>query len=258
MRRGVSGAAIYYTLDGKLQAVNLGADYTAEHEFGIEELKQAFGVDEKAPPGIKRNQIRLVPSHLGIRQDGGSSAVWYERWYYGHKPSSELDFYRYTRPSDPKQEIVGAWSMQDFGVRLSNHDLATDLLEAFKRKDVAFLFGNTGENPFSRAGLVLAIVSRLPKEQLASIKAAHEDSDALARADKKTGIRKRLEAASKKGPGPGRFYALSPRWKDESKTEIVYFLDPHEQTKYNSGWMAVEDLDAWISGTGKVIKQANS
>jgi hypothetical protein len=48
---------------GNLVGLNLGADFTAEHEWGIKKLYTAFGVsDDPAVFGIKRRAITAVPT----------------------------------------------------------------------------------------------------------------------------------------------------------------------------------------------------
>lgn len=44
----------------------LGGDYCAEHESGIETLRQEFGISHKAPPGIERYQISGLSTRSAI------------------------------------------------------------------------------------------------------------------------------------------------------------------------------------------------
>src|ERR1035437_400795 len=126
MRRGTSGAAIRRTADGRLESVNLGADYCAEHEWGIRRLEEDFGLDPKAKPGIPRRKISKVPDtfHLRLKHEKDSSLVIHEPYTLGTQGyvPSELDFYDRRAPGSdvPLDELVGAWSEQDFGVRFRN------------------------------------------------------------------------------------------------------------------------------------------
>lgn len=264
MRRGMTGAEIRLIPEGKLESVNLGADFTAEHEWGIAGLKRSFGLNDSAKPGIPRLKVSIAPGKelLRLIHEKDSSIVDFSPFVYSgsahDKPSHELDFLKPWRDETPA-ELVGAWSEQDFGVRFRNHTYADDLYEAFQRKDVAFLFGNTKGNPFSNAGLVLAIVSRLPMELIEGLADQASDADRLKKAAEKTGIAARLKKASEKSgitsyPRPFTYYALSPRWKDETKKEVIFWLNPCNQDKINFGWFTVKDLDEWIAGTGKVPK----
>ena len=49
-----------------------------------------------------------------------------------------------------------------------------------------------------------------------------------------------------------RYYALSLRWKDDDKKEVIFWLNPMEQDKNNFGWFTVEDLKDWAKGKGKI------
>ncbi len=61
------------------------------------------------------------------------------------------------------------------------------------------------------------------------------------------------------------YFACSPKWATEIKStkdgkiktkhDVIYWLNPQQQNIYNSAWCTVEDLDAWIAGTGKIIKE---
>ena len=75
------------------------------------------------------------------------------------------------------------------------------------------------------------------------------DTIELQKAVARTGIHKLLKEADCK------YYALSPRWADESKTEVKFWLNPYDQTNNNYGWYAVEDLEAWVNGEGPIPKK---
>jgi hypothetical protein len=133
-----------------------------------------------------------------------------------------------------------------------------DLWAAFVRLDVALLFTNTRGNPFARAGLVLAIASRLPKEWVEDMARTARDADALRAAAGKTGMEKRIKAASHWGTREFDrrlgFMALTPQWKDDTRREVVFRLNPDDQKANNYGTFSVADLDAWIAGAGPVPK----
>lgn len=263
MRRGNNGE-IRRLEDGRIESVNLGADFCAEHEWGIKDIETAFALDPRKKPGVERRRVRAIPhrlqvSHVTKSKDGPERwAIWYAP--YGEYNSRELYLSRenWEDPQSPWREFVGAWSEQDFAVLFTKEQDALDLLDAFNRKDVAFLSANTFGNPFARSGLVLAIVSRLPKEIVSSLEQMAKDADALHKAAEKTGIKKRLDEFSKRGSMSFNrqfgYYALSPRWKDDSKKEVVFWLNPYQQDKFNAGWFGVKDLDDWMKGTGPVVK----
>lgn len=277
MRRGFGGG-IRRTDDGRIESVNLGADYCSEHEWGIKGLERDFGLSKRAKPGVPRRKIRRYDGGVIGGFDKKSVTLWYDRmWRYAD------DVTKVPRHIDQELRLheapmVGGWSDGDFGVRFAKSNQAIedvrDLREAFERKDIAFLFQNVGDNPFANAGLNLVIVSRLPKDIVDDLAEKDADHDALLKASAKTGIEKRLDKASEKqGPiRPGawgkRFgwYALRPSWAEtiettvdgrnlSTKYPVIYFLNPQDQKTNNSGWFTVEDLDAWTRGEGPIPKQ---
>lgn len=262
MRRG-NGGGVRRTEDGRIESVNMGADYTSEHEWGIKELERDFGLDMTLAPGVPRRTISRVP--VGVIVDTKKHIIGYPGRWQGQRGEplgvhslDEIGFY------GDEDETQGAWSDGDFAVQFRNTPQAeTDLLDlslAFHNLDIAFLFQNVGNNPFARAGLNLVIVSRLPKEIVDDLAEKDADHDKLTAAALATGIRSRLDAFSKRGtrdysPRCG-YYALSPRWANEEKTEVVFWLNPEEQSRNNSGLFTVDDLDAWMNGEGPVVKVA--
>ena len=76
-----------------------------------------------------------------------------------------------------------------------------------------------------------------------------EDYFRLITVASETGIYKILKDAGK------RFFALSPKWKDDNKEEVVFWLNPIEQHIYNYGWFTVEDLKLWAKNEGPVMME---
>lgn len=257
MRRGMQGG-IRRTEDGLIESVNLGADFTSEHEWGIKELERGFGLDKTASPGVPRRTIHIVPSR-GLFIDKKLNAVAYvgkwdeETKLYPHAASEVALFH-------DDDVVVGAWSDGDFAARFPDDEQgrkdAQEILDAFHRKDMAFLFANVGDNPFARSGLNLVIVSRLPQEIVDDLAVKDADHDALVAAATATGIKARIDAASKRGtrdymPSFG-YYALSPRWANDEKTEVKFWLNPTDQQHNNAGYFTVEQLDQWLEGKGPI------
>src|SRR5690606_28298750 len=69
----------------------------------------------------------------------------------------------------------------------------------------------------------------------------------LREAAAKLTIAAELKAAGK------RYFALSPRWKDDQESEVVFWLNPMEQQDYNSGSFTVDELRQWIRNEGRII-----
>src|SRR5690606_18676756 len=49
------------------------------------------------------------------------------------------------------------------------------------------------------------------------------------------------------------YYALTPRWKDEQESEVVFWLNPADQQDYRCGQYTVEELRQWIRNECPII-----
>lgn len=45
-----------------------------------------------------------------------------------------------------------------------------------------------------------------------------------------------------------------PTWADEEKTSIRFYLSPHEQRLYESGWFSCAERLLWAKVQGPVLK----
>jgi len=271
MRRGRDNGFLYDADGTTLIGVNLGADYCSEHEWGIKGLQGdfaiPFGVEGKV--GLAKRTITAVPAEPDFMLSkspkravlffqpvgylGGETAETRQAEAIKHRITrSELTLYG-------DRTMATAWDEKSFGVHVTEKkDIAAlvEIYDAFRRKDAAIWLGGGGV--FQNAGLVLAIVSRIPKDKADGMREADEDRIKLVAAAKATGIEARLEKAGR------RWFALSPGWKLESTTrgevktkhEVMFFLNPMEQHRYNSGWYTVEQLDEWAVDRGPIPKQA--
>lgn len=285
MRAATHDTEVHTDEKGRIIAVNLGWDFTAEHEWGMKGLHDDFGLNDKARPGIPRRKISRIREGRGYdgRSSGGLVLLKGETEYwdlgestkipvatlsytrYGVVKDEELSFYTDYKTKE-LPDLKAAWSGGDFALRFQakHEQWAQDLYDAFLKHDIAFLWGSTKGNPFSNAGLCLAIISRLSKEAKDALAEMHRDADKLAKAAKKTGIESKIDAVNKKfnvehrGLGhrsPTGYFALSPRWKDETKKEVVFWLNPQEQQKNAAGWFTVAELEQWIEGKGPIVEK---
>jgi hypothetical protein len=252
---------------GLVIGINLGADYCAEHEFGIRGIHSALGVTfEDHIYGIDRRRVRQVPEHLEfgtMKIPGPDPKVKGERrkprkaaYLLLRRPwASPVTDYK-SLPSGLRlygdQTLACAWDESEFGILATGDDIAK--LEDFQKHllemDVAVGMGKQ-LNPFHRGGLVFTIISRLPQEVLNKVYEDDKDHHELLLAAKATGIEDYLKAAGK------RYYALSPRWSDKEAGEIRFWLNPMDQHIYNHGWFTVNELKQWAANEGPIMKKTN-
>lgn len=240
-------------IKNKLIGFNLGADYCAEHEWGIKGIVREFQIDA-TKIGIDKRMITVMPKSL----------VYTETVYEGMKCyllvlipyCYQEDDLKITKDDLRRWElysyqlettgITTAWDERSFAILVTNKykNELKELYNAFVNLDVAV--GISDSELFKNGGLNFCIKSNLSKEIIQSIKDADLDYLALQNAVKKTGIEDILKKAGCK------YFALSPRWADSNKNEVIFWLNPMEQNKNNYGWFTVADLKDWAKGKGKI------
>lgn len=263
MRKGNHNAFVSNE-DGTFVGVNLGWDFTSEHEWGIKGLKRDFGIEGvkdgllKKRLGIEACRVTVLPPHFKLFEKKGFTYLVSDH-YRAEDEATKKDLDRmieayWTTYQKDAEEIVlqTAWDGDSFGIAAKGKEgrkYLKELYKAFDTNDAIITFGQDG-NLFSNAGLMLLIASRLPQDYIDSCKEADLDQIALTKASDKTGIHKRLEKAGL------RYFACSPRWANDEKTEVKYWLNPMEQKIHNSAWLTVAELDEWIAGKGPVMKES--
>lgn len=263
MRKGGEGSRFLRDEKGDIFGVYFAGGQCAEHEEGIEDILEMFGV----PLGVERDLSKINSDMLGIKgrtvsrfneelfffEAGPTHSVLIFEPFWGgvsagesfEKGHWEID----TLPAD----ISVAWSKRAFGV-VADHTFEKNrphkkfmeaLYEAFRKKDVAIWLGGSG-NPFAGCGLVVVIASLVPEKIKEKMRRDDASDYRLMKAMAETGIEKILKAAGK------RYYVLSPSWKDDKETEIRFLLNPCEQKENNYGWFSLQDLKDWAEGKGPI------
>lgn len=270
--------------DGNFAGLNLGADYTAEHEHGIDYLRQKFKMNHELTKRNKGMDRHLAKSKWDNLQrvkfrknkkdwialstyadyDGNfpleraknltswrfeSQEKRLERWK-NDKKEQELSPY-------PPAPVASMWGEGDFLIVVEKKDayIIDALEEALNTADCLIFLGGGG--PFQNAGLTFLIKSKLDSSDAQQFLEADEASLKLMDLDKKYGskIKKKLEKQGKK------WFALSPRMLSEerqkelgTKYPITYWLNPYDQRNNNYGWFTIEDLQAWLKDEGPIPK----
>lgn len=265
MRRG-SKPELIYGADKRILGVNLSADYCAEHEWGIRQLKEMFGIpDDIKVYGLKRRKATRVPTSLrwvefsskwfaGKRdvENGKSHKVgdiplhnkgFIVHSWYGEEP------YKLTQNT----ELSGiglrtAWSEDDFAVVSSDEAeqvVLRELYDEFQKGNLIITFGGGGvfENP----GLIIAVADRMTPEVIKVWHDFDKEQHAIKKEFAATGIEDLLKKAGK------AYYALTPRRKEDGS--LHFWLNPQEQNRVNYGWFTLEQLQLWAVDEGPIPKE---
>ncbi len=262
---------------GALCAILVGADYTAEHECGIGGLRDTAGVGIPARPQgiVSRSATGPVPVSLEIKKRIAIPATRQKDTiailrFGNFGPYHDVDYRSYLWGTDL---ISGAWEQGRLCLvaRGEAVNAVSKLAEAMERGDFAIWMGGSGNNPFARSGVVLAIPSAIPPEKLQQMLDSDLGQNALLDDADATGVIERIKASQERnrGPYPGRpgqfgYYALQPgrTLKSrvglpnpiETKHPVMFFMNPMDQASVNFGWFTVEELDAWLDGKGPCLK----
>jgi hypothetical protein len=241
MRKGIHNSGFITRKKGRIfVGINLGSDFCAEHEWGFDITKRAFGI---APPetsfGIDRRKVRRLPEEFVWLATPKYQGFWLKSWSEDKEPR-DVSFSGAT--------LWTGWSDGSFGAFSTDPDEQASLqsiYQAINGLDAAlFLGGRSGL--FDNPGFIIAMPSRMATEELQAMAKADREQYELKRDAERTGIEKRLRDAGR------RFFALSPRRKEDGS--IVFWLNPFEQHLNNFGWYTVAELDAWIRGEGPIPK----
>lgn len=289
MKRAGDGTRIIRASDGAIWGAFLAGAGCAEHETDIRGLLRRFGID---PDGRMIAGRSMTEPRTLARATGQVTQTYH---LDVEKPTKRTDKVTYLALDEyplegrnrqyavqrysPETELTGSWDEREFKLAAWSDDAKAllDLLSnAAEEADIAIWTGNTPDlvnNPFSHAGLIIAIVSRMPEEARAAVDQSDMETARLEEAVEATGIRERIEARRKdlsSWSGGPAFHALAPRWTTgirtvkrgeeevvlETRHPVVFFLNPARQKDHNHGWFTVEELDLWLGGKGPVIRKA--
>ena len=244
MRRGNNNGLLI--LDSKLVGVNLGADYCAEHEWGIKDIQRKLGID-KTKLGLDARKISINPSSL----------VWVENYKFNPKDKKDKTlwsgFYLKSYSSDNlyfdgspwKETLFTQWDGRGFAAVSSDEkqiEQLRNIFKAFAENDIAVWTGGGGV--FQNPGLCIAIASNLPKEVTDNWHKHDVEHNQLMADFAATGIEEKLKKAGK------GYFALSPRREQDGS--LIFWLNPMEQRQNNYGWFKIADLEAWARNEGPI------
>lgn len=252
--------------------VSLSSSHCAEHEWGIKDLYRTLGVkhDENVL-GIDRYCVNPnMEAVILIEESKNNAALIVEEphWVKNLVGKKLNDMYNGVLYLSGDDELATAWDGKTFGIhvkRPTNIKKLKRIYNAIKDKDAAVWLGGGG--PFQNAGLTVGIISVVPQNLKQQMYDAHVDQKKLAEASDKTGIKQKIDELNEKyreehkgmyyAP-PCGYYALSPSWiggNRKSAYPVMYWLNPMQQDKNESGWYTVEDLLAWAEGRDNPVSK---
>jgi hypothetical protein len=256
MRRSYEGK-IFSTDSGSPFAISLGADFCAEHEWGIKPLRKYFGLDD-TKMGIEKRRINTIPKALFFSEKQKISSghnEWTEAavMHFASPPFEAKycsEFFpgrsRFGEDKEHNEAFGTAWDEDSFAITIKCPNRSIGFLEtlykAMKEKDVAILM--SGGGIFSNSGLSFAIISLVPDVAKEVLRKADEDAAAANKGMKDSGIEKFLKDKGKS------YHCLSPQLKDG---KLIFWLNPEGQHLYSLGWYTVEELRLWAEEKGPVI-----
>lgn len=266
MRRATSGTEWLLSKRGVVIGISLGSDFCAEHEVGIKGLRSALGVAAKFENGIQDRINTKLPPTFNFNEyktPSGEDAAWlivgssrYERVLANDFPiylRSESDFMRSLSKNkkDHSDNMVCAWDEDGaiIHVRTTKEvERLKELVQAFEKNGVA-LGGDliNRQKYFEASGIIFVIADRVPAEIVKRTLIKDQSKMRLRAAASDLGLEEQLKRAGK------HWYALIPSWKDSKEEDIVFFLNPTDQSKYQSGSYTPDQLLQWAKDEGPVV-----
>ena len=249
-------------IDGRIGIV-MGADWCAEHECGIHLLKTRLGLD--GSNGIDGRRI-WRPEQLYLKTVDG-------RTFLG-----TLCSYAHAQHRDVNRTygLVSEWDERHFLISAPENTDEARLLEEIYRaanNGDAFLNMFGSGNPFGSGGLAIGLIDRVPQEHKDKLLESDQAADRLQAmwSPVKKHLDRLLENpvlhplhlkySSRYEHQRGRlsyFYLGPDKLEDQPVEGSAYpfklWLNPQEQSIYNSGWYTVEEIEQWARGEGPVIE----
>jgi hypothetical protein len=249
-----------------------GADFCAEHEWGIPDIRNCLDMDVTLIGVAKRtNQSGEKNIYLSISSKNKDYAYLVigreaNSIFEDKKPESASQLWKKIYPSNKEKDLYCEWDERSVKVVVKgkeNVDLLIHLYEAFKYNRGFLALGGTGV--FNNGGLIIIDVNDISDKQKKAIEESDLDEGKLYKADLATGIKVKLTATQTESycfPKSGcKWFALRARWNDftgnstkKTKHPVVYWLNPRDQERLNFGWFTVEELEQWIEGKGPIVK----
>ena len=147
---------------GEVIGINLGWDFVGQHERGIKELEEDFGIELGKEYGFEDRRNTIVPEDLIIGKKRGDFLFLYDK-FRSKKSLNRLFETELMMAPDSSYPFVAAWDDKSFGVRSREYgSILENLYGAFQTKNGVMVTMQDG-NPFSRCGLTLLDYRLIPE-----------------------------------------------------------------------------------------------
>lgn len=250
--------------------ISLGFDFTAEHEWGIENLKSKLGVPEKP----KNWKDYIIKNNIYSNYYNDGKKLWsYITTNSGDKTLPKVN--RYIQRVNNGNFINCFWDQNDFlilfdySVNQAGKDVFEKLNQLFKDGEMMIITREISihllDEDFETGGLGFINYKKLPKQVLKMIKESVDKKENLEKKVEKSGILNKLSSKQKewreKHPQamntPWSYFALSPKFKSnkDSVYDFVFWFNPCHQDEMPSGHITVEDIEDWIEEKGRLVNK---
>ncbi len=274
--RPANGVEVYRDASGAPWGVTLVAAPCAEHEGGIPGLWKALGIGPASGAvGLPARTMTRVPDESLASRSSGDVAPVAAR-VRGRRVASAPDPVPWVtlsvarhgprlrgtpHPHDvaaasgaDRSGLAADWDADGFDVRgcgATAAALVATLADALAANDIA-AWVNRPSRLSERAGLVLAVASRVPTAVADLLRESDDDALRLEEAVRASGIVGRVRAAK------GGAFWLSPSWRKgrcwippmDTAHEVAFWLSEGDRGTCVPGWYSVEQLDEWVAGRG--------
>lgn len=263
MEKAYGHHIITHPVTQRFVGINLGCAYCVEHEVGIRPLQDGFAINTMAI-GLKSRKANLQPDYVFLDQidypmPPPLNRLWLlmvdTRPRRGEPKYEDISRWGYC---DPDEVFATAWDRSSFAILHTDEKPLRALYLAIMRRDVAVgIFAN---RLFKSRGLGIYIASRIPQEVLEAWVNEDISSTSLEEAAAATGIREKIQEHNNHHKVKRLYYSLRPEWvnaKNMKATDynVVFWLNPKDDSLFYTGFFTVEELELWLQGEGPVFKR---
>lgn len=273
MRHSGHESGWHLNAHGDVLGFSLHWNGCTEHEMGVQPLKESLGVPARFENGLTDRTATKQPATVHFQEDmlNGTPTAWLlvsselparlgltgqdaQAWFLRSLSFQEPRIVGRETPEDAqaRADFQSAWDSEGFVVRvrgLGNVNRLKVMHKAFQAQDVAFGADLVGADSRVEVGGLTFVRASKVNPALAQAALDKDQGDVRLRdaaAQVQPALEKTLKAAGK------TWFALKPRW-NQDQTEVLFWLNPMQQSDHNMGLFSREELEAWARNEGPVM-----